>query len=311
MAHSIEVRVPLLDHPLLEYAAALDPALKTSNRINKPLLVGAVDDPLLLKAGAAPKRGFSFPMDRWMKSAGAELEAIAVSGDVLDQQVVGELWAGLSRRTASLVARLGLDRARSCHAAGTAVTATLHRSRGRAARGMAVTAGVSDIVRRARKYQHHVDVGPVHRRDAVPPANHRSRPAASCDSFMTRLFQRIMQDAGKWQSHNTDEYRFPHASHASRFRASVRNALAASLRPAGLAYIGKSPSNDQAECLAHIVTQSRQFDGLYRLLADEESRTLLIALLAYRVLGSRHVKLLRNAPVYRDAIRMIQRDLLR
>jgi asparagine synthase (glutamine-hydrolysing) len=92
MAHSIEVRVPLLDHLVVEYAAALRPALKMSNGVNKPLLVGAVDDPLLFKAGAAKKRGFSFPMDRWMKDSGGGLEEMAVDGGLLDREAVRGLW---------------------------------------------------------------------------------------------------------------------------------------------------------------------------------------------------------------------------
>jgi asparagine synthase (glutamine-hydrolysing) len=92
MAHSIEVRVPLLDHTIVEYAATIRPEFKIGNGINKPVLVGAVDDPLLLKAGAAKKRGFSFPMDIWMRESADELEEMAVSGDVLNRQAVQGLW---------------------------------------------------------------------------------------------------------------------------------------------------------------------------------------------------------------------------
>jgi asparagine synthase (glutamine-hydrolysing) len=92
MAHSIEVRVPLLDHAIVEYAASLSPAAKTANRVNKPLLVGAVDDPLLFKAGAAKKKGFSFPMDSWMKDSANDLEDLAVGGDVLNRDAVRSLW---------------------------------------------------------------------------------------------------------------------------------------------------------------------------------------------------------------------------
>ena len=92
MAHSVEVRVPLLDHLVIEHAAGVNPALKMANGINKPLLVRAVDDPLLLRAGAARKRGFSFPMDRWMKASGEELEEIAVSGNLLNPRAVRTLW---------------------------------------------------------------------------------------------------------------------------------------------------------------------------------------------------------------------------
>ena len=82
-------------HPepaLVEHVAGLQAAHKIGNGINKPLLVGAVDDPLLLEAGAARKRGFSFPMDRWMRDSAHELEDMAVSGDVLNRTAVQALW---------------------------------------------------------------------------------------------------------------------------------------------------------------------------------------------------------------------------
>jgi asparagine synthase (glutamine-hydrolysing) len=92
MAHSIEARVPFLDHVLVECAASLNAAQKVGNGINKPLLVGAVDDPLLYAAGGARKKGFSFPMDRWMKDSADDLEDMAVSGQVLNQDAVRALW---------------------------------------------------------------------------------------------------------------------------------------------------------------------------------------------------------------------------
>jgi asparagine synthase (glutamine-hydrolysing) len=94
MAHSVETRVPFLDHTLVEYAASLGSAEKmgNGNGINKPLLVGAVDDPLLFKAGAAKKKGFSFPMDSWMKDSADDLEDMATSGNVLNRGAVKTLW---------------------------------------------------------------------------------------------------------------------------------------------------------------------------------------------------------------------------
>jgi asparagine synthase (glutamine-hydrolysing) len=92
MAHSVEVRVPFLDHFVVEHAVGVGSALKMANGINKPLLVGAADDPLLLQAGRAKKRGFSFPMDRWMKASGDELEEMAVSGNLLNPRAVRTLW---------------------------------------------------------------------------------------------------------------------------------------------------------------------------------------------------------------------------
>ena len=94
MAHSIEARVPFLDHTIVEYAARVRPAQKVANGVNKPLLVNAVDDALLFEAGARKKRGFSFPMDRWMKRYSGELEEMSEGADGVDRQVVRDLWKG-------------------------------------------------------------------------------------------------------------------------------------------------------------------------------------------------------------------------
>ena len=110
MAHSIEVRVPYLDHTIVEYAAQIAPALKMANGINKPLLVGAVDDPLLLKLGGAKKRGFSFPMDRWMKADAGGLEEMATRTNVLDTRRGSRALERLPCGTPALVTRLGAER---------------------------------------------------------------------------------------------------------------------------------------------------------------------------------------------------------
>lgn len=50
--------------------------------------------------------------------------------------------------------------------------------------------------------------------------------------------------------------------------------------------------------LAVIKENSEQFQWLYEHLKDEESKSLLISILAYRVLGHKHVKLPLNTPEY-------------
>lgn len=92
MAHSIEVRVPLLDHFLVEYAHGVSARLKLANGINKPLLVEALDEPFITRAAAERKRGFSFPMNQWMKASAADLQDLALSGGILDRRVVQALW---------------------------------------------------------------------------------------------------------------------------------------------------------------------------------------------------------------------------
>ena len=92
MAHSIEVRVPFLDRPIVEYAASVRSELKIANGVNKPLLAGALDDPLLASAAAAKKQGFSFPMKRWMTDAADQLEETALSANLLNPTAVGAMW---------------------------------------------------------------------------------------------------------------------------------------------------------------------------------------------------------------------------
>jgi asparagine synthase (glutamine-hydrolysing) len=68
MAHSLEVRVPLLDHKLAEAVLRLPAECLGRDAIPKPLLRDAVAD-LLPPAirDRRDKQGFVFPFDRWMQ----------------------------------------------------------------------------------------------------------------------------------------------------------------------------------------------------------------------------------------------------
>lgn len=68
MAHSFEVRVPFLDHRLFEFVAALPEKLKRPNGTPKGLLVGALEDLLPPEVILQPKRGFTFPWAKWLRS---------------------------------------------------------------------------------------------------------------------------------------------------------------------------------------------------------------------------------------------------
>lgn len=67
MAHSLEVRSPLLDYELFEFAAGLHDDAKLSGRTTKSSLRKLAQQ--LLPAGVVnrPKRGFSIPLDRWLR----------------------------------------------------------------------------------------------------------------------------------------------------------------------------------------------------------------------------------------------------
>ena len=67
MAHSLELRVPLLDHKLVESAFKYPGSMKTSDSLQKPLLVRALKDILPEISYNHPKQGFVFPFERWFK----------------------------------------------------------------------------------------------------------------------------------------------------------------------------------------------------------------------------------------------------
>jgi asparagine synthase (glutamine-hydrolysing) len=92
MAHSIEVRVPYLDHTIVEYAAHLPSELKLARHLNKPLLIDAVGEPSLTEVARAKKKGFTFPFGKWMRQHADALEDIALGADVLDREEVHRLW---------------------------------------------------------------------------------------------------------------------------------------------------------------------------------------------------------------------------
>ena len=69
MYHSIEVRVPFLDHLLVEYVSGLSPAIKLGGDVNKALLVEATHDLLPKEVFSRPKMGFTFPFEKWLSEA--------------------------------------------------------------------------------------------------------------------------------------------------------------------------------------------------------------------------------------------------
>ncbi len=69
MANSLEVRCPLLDHKLAEFAAALPPAWKMRNGKGKRILVDALSGRLPPELLDQPKRGFGVPLPIWFRGS--------------------------------------------------------------------------------------------------------------------------------------------------------------------------------------------------------------------------------------------------
>jgi asparagine synthase (glutamine-hydrolysing) len=67
MAHSLEVREPLMDHPLVEWLATLPPAMKIQGNEGKVLLKKAMEPHLPNEVLYRPKMGFAVPLARWFR----------------------------------------------------------------------------------------------------------------------------------------------------------------------------------------------------------------------------------------------------
>lgn len=97
MRHSVEIRVPYLDDHVVAQAAATPEGRKTSQAMNKPLLVAALGDALIAEAARRPKRGFSFPMAKWMHERTDTMREMAMSTKILERDVVGKMWSAFDQ----------------------------------------------------------------------------------------------------------------------------------------------------------------------------------------------------------------------
>ncbi|MFP4075043.1 MAG: XrtA/PEP-CTERM system amidotransferase [Halochromatium sp.] len=81
MAHALEVRVPILDHPLVEWISGLPPTLKIRDGEGKYLLKKAMEPYLPNEILYRRKKGFSVPVAEWFRGPLRER---------LREQVLGE-----------------------------------------------------------------------------------------------------------------------------------------------------------------------------------------------------------------------------
>ncbi|HRD94846.1 MAG TPA: amidotransferase 1, exosortase A system-associated [Rubrivivax sp.] len=83
MAHSLEVREPLMDHPLVEWLATLPADLKVRGQEGKYLFKKAMEPHLSDDILYRPKMGFSVPLARWFRGPLKQRVRDAVLGDRL------------------------------------------------------------------------------------------------------------------------------------------------------------------------------------------------------------------------------------
>ena len=67
MAHSLEARVPLLDHEVAEFALSLPPRLKFRDGVGKWVLRQALADRVPADVFTRPKQGFDVPLREWFR----------------------------------------------------------------------------------------------------------------------------------------------------------------------------------------------------------------------------------------------------
>ena len=86
MAHGLELRPPYLNKKLVEYAYRLPISQKINADINKPMLVRAINHPILESISNIKKRGFELPYVTWMRKE-LKQEFITLLNS-LDKQIV-------------------------------------------------------------------------------------------------------------------------------------------------------------------------------------------------------------------------------
>ena len=92
MAVALELRVPFLDHELVDYVLSLPASIKRSGDGTKPLLVKATADLLPKSVYDRPKQGFVLPMAEWMRGPLAAFVSAGLSelkrGGILEPRSV-------------------------------------------------------------------------------------------------------------------------------------------------------------------------------------------------------------------------------
>jgi asparagine synthase (glutamine-hydrolysing) len=68
MFNSLELRVPILDHEIVEFALNIDKNLKQKNGTQKYILKQLIYDYVPEKIMDRPKWGFSIPLEKWLKN---------------------------------------------------------------------------------------------------------------------------------------------------------------------------------------------------------------------------------------------------
>ncbi|HET8727636.1 MAG TPA: XrtA/PEP-CTERM system amidotransferase [Alphaproteobacteria bacterium] len=119
MAHSLEVRVPLLDHKFVEWTATIPPQFKLKGKEGKAIFKRAMEPHLQRDVLYRDKMGFSVPLASWFRGPLSERVRHAVTGSSLAEsgmfdltflgQLVDQHQSGLRDHSAALWALVMFD----------------------------------------------------------------------------------------------------------------------------------------------------------------------------------------------------------
>lgn len=112
MAHSLEVRVPILDHEFMEWSARLTPSLKLRGQEGKYIFKKALEPHLPRDVLYRPKMGFGVPISSWFRGPLKQRVRDAVLGESLMEtgifdsgflkKLVDEHQSGMGEHSAAL-----------------------------------------------------------------------------------------------------------------------------------------------------------------------------------------------------------------
>jgi asparagine synthase (glutamine-hydrolysing) len=97
MAHSLEIRVPFLDHRLAELVFALPETYLLSSTINKPMLAAALRDEYPAEMLTRKKMGFTFPIGKWMRGAWDEIDRHTAHPEPIEAQAAAGVIGAVRR----------------------------------------------------------------------------------------------------------------------------------------------------------------------------------------------------------------------
>jgi FkbM family methyltransferase len=131
--------------------------------------------------------------------------------------------------------------------------------------------------------------------------------------FITAFSDALLANLSNVYLDNVDFYRFPEAvpSIGNRLQRRIEDALLRLARRAGFVRVDRGAVSSLGQTLNEVLRRAEGLERLYQLLDDEDSRRVLVAVLAFWVLGNRRVKLPQNTPSYWKTARHIERHLVR